>query len=250
MAFLVVTVGRNCAPFAARCLDSLAAQQDQDFRVHVIDDASDDGTAEVVREWAQLNAPEHFAFQFNAESVGAMRNQRDAWLAMEPADGDVVVWVDLDDRLAHEHALSVVAEHYRTGALVTYGNYTSDPYSDTCPRVRPYPAAVFPHLRAAIRERQVGLWFNHLRTVSWSVLGLLTDADLQDDDGNWWSTGPDGAVMIPALELAGPERTTVIDQTLLVYTSDNPLSEWRRWPEQVNRDHAQMLARPSKVRLP
>jgi hypothetical protein len=52
--------------------------------------------------------------------------------------------------------------------------------------------------------------------------------------------------MIPALELAGP-RHMCITEVLYCYTADNPASEWRRWPDRVNADHATILRRPSKM---
>lgn len=243
MRFGVVCVGKNCAPWAQRCLQSIADQQHHDVDVFIIDDASTDGTGELV---APIAASNGWKFQSNPVSVGAMRNQWDAWHGLGLAAADVVVWVDLDDALAHPEVLDTVAARYDSGALLTYGSYLPVPASDTCPPVTAYPDAIVQ--RNTIRQfarRGGGLRYNHLRTVQWSVLSHLTARDCQDRRGRWFQSGPDCAVMIPALEMVG-RRHAVIDEVLYLYTSDNPTSEWRRWPGQVNTDHRDILSRPPK----
>lgn len=240
MSYLVVTVGRNCKRWARRSLQSIADQEYDDYRVCVVDDASTDGTTEVARRFCEQQG---WLFQERAVVSGAMYNQYQAWRALEPKVGDVIVWVDLDDRLAHDRVFQVLDEHYSAGALMTYGNYRSDPLSNTCPDVRAYPADVLREgrVREAIRDGE-GILFNHLRTVSWEVLRRLTVEDLQDSSGQWFRAGPDMAVMVPAIEMAGL-RCHFIDEVLYVYTSDNRSSEWRRWPEMVRKSHQDVLDR-------
>lgn len=260
MNFLIVCVGRNCEPFALRSLESIAAQNDPTMRVAVIDDASTDGTGDIVKQFCEGRPG--WVHNVNTERVGAMRNQYDAWRSLDPMPDDVVVWCDLDDRLASPGVTKTLRHYYARGTVrLTYGNYkpthTHDGACDqrcscwTCPPVRPYPRSVLTRhgqLRRFIANGG-GFRFNHLRTVRYDVLAQLSVEDLQDDDGNWWSSGPDGAVMIPALELAG-HRMRVLSETLLLYTADNPESEWRTIVDTVNRNHQQMLARPPKKMMP
>lgn len=243
MTFGVVCVGRNCEPWALASMQSIADQQRDDVRVYVIDDASTDGTADLVIPFCADHGWKH---RVNPEPLGAMRNQWDAWHGLDLVDGDVVVWVDLDDRLAHPRVLDVVDARYADGALVTYGSYQPVPASDTCPPVRAYPDEIIRrnHIRRFARSGG-GLRYNHLRTVSWQILRRIDSRDCQTRAGEWLPSGPDCAVMIPALELAG-SRHVVIDEVLYLYTSDNPSSEWRRWPGQVNADHRDILSRMPK----
>lgn len=254
---LVVTVGRNCEPFALRSLESIAAQSFPGMRVAVVDDASDDGTGDVVRSFCEGRPG--WVHQVNDERRGAMRNQYDAWNALDPRPEDVVVWCDLDDRLAHASVLAALSRVYRGNLGLTYGNYrpthTHDGPCDercscwSCPPVRPYPRSVLVRgqLRSFIRSGG-GFRFNHLRTVRYDVLSRLTIEDMQDDDGNWWTSGPDGAVMIPCLEMVGPRHRVLADEFLL-YTADNPDSEWRTIVDTVRANHAQMLNRPPKAMI-
>lgn len=246
MAFLVVTTGRNCAPeWVDECLASIAGQRDVPVRAVVVDDASDEPR---VTEHVAARCEEYgFGFISHPEPLGAMASQWEAWHALEPGRSDVVVWVDLDDQLAHPRALRRVARAYRAGAMLTYGSYQPVPESVTCPPVRPYP-------RQVVRERSFrayalrggGLRYNHLRTVSGEIISQLTEDDCRDREGRWFRSGPDCAVMIPALELAGA-RHAVLTEVLYLYRSDNPYSEWRRWPGQVNEDHRDVLTREPKV---
>lgn len=242
MSYLFVVTGRNCASWAEACLTSIAAQPG-DWRCVVVDDASEDGT--VVRMLPVIHSDRRFALIHRAEPVGIAQNQWEAVQALEPRRGDVLVWVDLDDRLAHEKVLLRLDREYDTGALVTYGSYRPDPPSTTCPRVWQYPVDV---LRKGTLRRhfsRLGTRFNHLRTVSWEVFRHFTSADFKDDDGQWFAAGLDYAVMIPAIELAGT-RTRYIPDVLYVYTSDNPNSEWRVRAPEANSAHAQVLRRTAR----
>lgn len=245
MRFLIVCVGRNCEPWALRSMQSIAEQRHHDVDVFVIDDASTDGTGEIVADFC---TDAGWRYRINDESVGAMRNQYDAWTGLDGRPGDVVVWVDLDDRLAHPDALEVVAQRYVDGALLTYGSYAPDPPSATCPSVLAYPQQVV--RRGLVRQFTLrnGIRFNHLRTVSWDVMRHISVKDCQTRKGEWFKAGPDCAVMIPALELAGT-RHAVIDEVLYLYTSDNEFSEWRRWPTEVNVAHRDVLTRQPRRAL-
>lgn len=245
MRYLIVVVGRNCEPWAQTCLDSLAALTGPDYTVAVVDDASTDATADICAPYCDEHG---WTFIRQAERMGAMCNQVTAWQALEPGADDVVVWVDLDDRLAHADVLNVLSRHYRRGALLTYGSYRSEPHSPTCAPAKPYKREIIRSGAYRNVRRSGGLLYNHLRTVSWRVLRQLRDEDFRDDDGEWWQTGPDAAVMLPCLELAG-SRHQFIRDVLYVYRSDLDHAEWRAVPELVNRNHRQMLARPPKKRI-
>jgi hypothetical protein len=73
----------------------------------------------------------------------------------------------------------------------------------------------------------------------------LDDSDFQDDSGRWLQAGPDSALMMPCMELAG-DRIKVLSEVLYIYNSDNPISDWRRWPRQVDADHDIILRKPKK----
>lgn len=243
--FLVVAVGRNCPGAAQHCLESIDVQDDPSWDLAVVDDASDTGL--------ELDAVfDRFAWSVavtNRERRYALANQVRAWQELEPEDEDVVVFVDLDDRLARPDALSIVRRAYDRGALMTYGSYrpvpADHPDARTCRPARPYPPDVV-RTRGYRREVQ---WFNHLRTVSWSVLKHLTEEDLRNDEGNYWRAVTDRAVMFPSLELAG-HRAAVVPEVLYEYTCDSPDAVWRADHDELVRESMQLRARPRKEPLP
>lgn len=247
MKFHFIVVGRNGPQWVRPCLESIAAQRTHSFDVHVIDDASDD--PEQPRLVKEICESYGWDYTLNTKRMGAMYNQFQAWNSFSPRGDDVMVWVDLDDRLAHRNVLNVLSAAYRQGMYVTYGSYTPDPPSATCPPVREYPMAI---MRAGTLREHIrhggGLRFNHLRTVSWRVLQHITADDCKDSDGEWFQTAADAAVMIPALELAG-WRYRRLEDVLYIYTSDNPLSDWRISPGQLNKDHAEILKKEPKARI-
>lgn len=250
--YLFISVGRNVGEWAAQCLESIATQQG-DWRAVVVDDASTDDTRAHIDKTID-GLPHHIAQRFevwtNPEPMGAMYNQAAAWRSPFADSCQYAAFVDLDDWLTHDHVLTTIEAHTRRGALVTYGNYQSVPHSATCPAVRPYPPAILRSgtIRRFIRDQHGGFRMNHIRCCSMPILRAMTDYDLQDDNGQWWETGPDSCVMLNAIEMAGT-RVAVINEVLLSYRSDNPESEWRAKTEKVVANHAAQLNRPPKARL-
>lgn len=247
MTFLFIVVGRCCEDQVRGCLDSIAGQKgDHDYRVAVVDDASTDRTGEAVKNFCDRR--EGWSWTVNDVRVGAMANQFRAWNSFDAEPDDIAIWVDLDDKLAHADVLNVLALRYaETDALVTYGSYKSEPFSSTCPPARAYPVEVAEKraFRQWMREGR-GIWHNHLRSMRWSVLARITEADCRDDNGDWWMTGPDMATMLPALEIAGP-RAVFLSDVLYCYTSSLDSAEWRQVPDVVRANHQAMFAREPKV---
>lgn len=247
MKFLIISTGRDCSDKVTACLDSIASQRGHEFHAAIVDDCSDDDTADVVRDFLEHGSMSGDAsFVRTPERRGAMRNQYDQWTDTE-IDYDVALWCDLDDRLAHPDVLGRLAVEYEAGALMTYGSYVSEPFASSCQRARPYPLEVQTKgaHRQWIREKR-GIFHNHLRSVSRELLERVTVQDCQDGRGNWWMTGPDMAVMLPCLEMAR-ERCAFIEDPLYIYSSDRRESEWVAYPELVRANHQEMLHRPPKV---
>lgn len=242
--FLVISTGRDCAGKVEACLSSIVGQEgDHSVEIVATSDCSTDDTAGRLREFFDAY-PMSGDWWAPDRRRGAMANQWESWHWR--SGWDVAVWVDLDDRLAHPHVLERVAQEYEAGAVMTYGSYEPVPPSATCPPVLPYPpevAAAGTH-RAFMRAGG-GFRFNHLRTVSRDVLMELSEVDCRDSNGDWWMVAPDAAVMIPCMEIAR-DRCHVIDETLLLYSSDCANAEWRVTPGEINRAHRELLSREPK----
>lgn len=236
--FKIVITGWNCPQYVRRCLDSVAAQTDTGYDVCVIDDASDPistgGPPPGPRTQAEIMAAicvrQRWQFVANPVRRGALFNQFHAVQLLRPDPADVVVFLDADDKLAHADVLRRLRSYYtRYRPLLTFGSYRCDPRDDAVTPAMNFPdqvVATNDYRRFSARDDPDAIWFNHLRTVTFELLGQLTPADFTFADGTWFMACCDTAVMVPCLEMAAG-RHLMIPETLYVYTRDNPLSDCR-----------------------
>lgn len=243
MRFKIVTAVWNAGPFFERYVNSVAEQDYPAYDVFVVDDHSTDGTAQRVAD----AATEHgWGYQLNVENRGALYNQVTAIRSMDCKPEDVLVFVDGDDRLAHRDVLQRLAHYYEDGTKLTYGQYRPDPQSATCSLAGAFPPGIIENRSfREVSANRGGIWWNHLRTFKYELFAQLTDDDFLDAEGGWYKTATDAALMYPCLELAAP-HIKFIDEVLYVYTSDNGISDWRRWPRQCDRDHMHILGKRPK----
>lgn len=237
--FKIVSCGRNQSRWLLDCFDSIAKQTDDKFEVCVVDDASDDGKAQGIIE--RYCTARGWTFLLNNMRRGAMFNQVNAIEALNPESDDVIVIVDSDDRLAHDRVLERLRFYYEGEVDMTYGSYRSEPFSPTCSPALPYPPDVI--RRGTYRQYAStggGLLTNHLRTFKFGLFSQLSYDDFRFEDGQWFPACCDTAIMIPCLELSRG-RHRFIEEELYVYNSENPNSDWRTQPGEVDRVHAYIL---------
>ena len=255
MKFHFVVTTRNAAKWTERCLRSLMSQKGQTFTINFVDDASDDGTADIAEallENERLAWPwVAYTFVPRGVRVGAPPNQCEAIRMARPDPDDVIVIVDGDDYLAHDNVLNVLAGVYADDAVeMTYGSYEPDPPSPTCPAVLPYPPEVARQRSFREHTRVHGCLFNHLRTFRYRLFAQIDqEKNFKWPDGTWFDFGVDFAFMMPLLELAG-ENYRFIPDVLLMYNSENPASDWRRSASEADRVHHYVLADLPPVRRP
>lgn len=89
----VIVPAFNAEPWIARCLDSVLAAIDADCEVVVVDDGSEDRTAEIARRYEDVD-PRVILITQKWGGVGAARKT-----GVENAQGDSIVFVDADDML-------------------------------------------------------------------------------------------------------------------------------------------------------
>lgn len=89
-------------PYVAECLDSLLAQEFQDFEIIAVDDGSTDGSAAVVKSYLR-DHPKIRLVHTDNHGLGAARNS-----GVELARGELLAFVDSDDTLPpYAYALMV-----------------------------------------------------------------------------------------------------------------------------------------------
>lgn len=106
----------NTRPFLGRCLDSLLGQTHRDVEIICVDDASDDGSWEVLGTYAARDPRVRIMRQPANRGQAVARNR-----ALQAATGDYVTMVDSDDWLAPdalERAVAVFEQWAQTDAVL------------------------------------------------------------------------------------------------------------------------------------
>lgn len=249
MRFKIVCAGWQCADWLTQTLRSIENQSVDNWDVWITYDPSEDDGAKLVEEWCS-ERDERWHYTINTEKKFAIRNHFESITALDPADDDVVVFLDLDgDMLAHPNVLRRLRRAYEAGALVTYGQYKPIPDEGTSTFAQPYPPDVIAANGYRNHHRHGGdTCFNHLRTISGRVFHAIPEAMFKWDhsgvahtpngefswaEGDWYQGSTDYVFMISALELAGG-RCKVFDEVLLHYNHANPLADNKTHPHEAH----------------
>lgn len=126
----------NAAPYLAGCLDSLCGQTLADIEIVCVDDASTDGSLDILRRYA---ARDRRIRLLHLDENGGPARARNAGLAV--ATGRYVTFLDSDDRLspdALEKAAGVFAAHPQTGCVLFDLRYVEEDGSE-----RPFDMPAF-----------------------------------------------------------------------------------------------------------
>lgn len=106
MKITVITVCRNAVVTIRECVESVASQSHPDVEHWIIDGASTDGTAQVLAAMR-----EEYGFRLISEPDGGLYEAMNKGLSR--ATGEVVGFLNADDRYAHPAVLDEVAAAFR-----------------------------------------------------------------------------------------------------------------------------------------
>ena len=207
--FVFVICGRNVRPgLFKRCVESLLAQDSEDWGAVVIDDASMNGFGDYAE---MLLAP-------FADRVTVLRNRRrrgllfNTWKAITNYCSNpesVIITLDADDALIGPNVLYRVREEYEDGADVTVGSM-----------LRLDKEANYPADFDNPRSRGCNVW-QHLRTFRKYLFDAIAVEDLKLD-GEWIDLANDWSFMVPIIEMASNPR--YIPDPLYLYEPASPKS--------------------------
>jgi len=124
MKLTIIIPVYNAAPTLRRCLDSIVKQTWDDFEVILVDDGSDDESADICDEYAKTDRRLTVIHQAN----GGLSRARNAGL--DKAQGNYVTFVDSDDFLdigTYQALFGILDEHMEYDileypAIIHYGN--------------------------------------------------------------------------------------------------------------------------------
>jgi glycosyltransferase involved in cell wall biosynthesis len=229
--FLIYSSGYNCADAVRDCLRSVRAQTRKDYRHLVVDDASTDDTWEKIARYKDDRVT---AFR-SPQNRKWTRNAMD-YLMPEPRD--IVVILDLDDRLAHSRVLERLEREYRNGCWLTYGNFYLESRAAKKGRLarlsglwRLNPGwlgrcrRLPPEVVRERRFRDYPFTTNHLRTFKGFLWNAIRPEDLLDWNGRPPLSAGDVAIMLPMLDMCAPGKIVFIPDVLYAYNDTRPLND-------------------------
>jgi glycosyltransferase involved in cell wall biosynthesis len=222
-------------------LDSIRAQDYQNFQVVIVDDGSTDGTYERILEWLG-SADDRFSVIRNDVNLGSPIGSIVKAIDSVTLDKeDIIVNVDGDDWLPGSDVFSHLDKVYRsTGAWMTYGQFepASKAYSGICAKV-PNTATY----------RRSGIWYkkmyaSHLRTYKKKIFDLIKREDFLDlyDRNKYMQLAADMPLIFALLEICGNKRAVFIKKVMYVYNDENSLSSMYKNPK-LQVKYARMIAR-------
>lgn len=101
----IIVTAYNNGDHLDECLQSIAQQTHSDFRVLIIDNASQDATPEIAKKWTRLD--HRFNFHQNEENIGHIRSANRAY---KMTSSEYVLQLHADDLLKPEFIKKVLLE--------------------------------------------------------------------------------------------------------------------------------------------
>jgi glycosyltransferase involved in cell wall biosynthesis len=234
----VLTCFRDAAPYLPRCLASLTAQTETEWRCHLVDDTSTDGSYDLA---LRLTAGDpRFTVLRNTERRYMVGSTHRVLTAPEVDDDDVMVALDGDDWLPDPAVLTRVRAAYADPATwITYGQFV---FWDGAERpLRPGFAAP-PADPACVRTLP---WSTtHLKTWKVFLWRQIRPPDLLGPRGAFWETSCDQALVLPMIEMAGRPHARFLPEVNYVYNQESPANEFKLDGERQRANREAIRRRP------
>lgn len=215
---LVFTASYNNAKWYGKNLLSIFNQDypKNKIRILYIDDASTDGTADLVEEFAKQHGwLDNLLLIRNKKRKYKMHNQYQN-IHKYAFDHEIVIEFDGDDWLDNNHVFSLVDTKYKDNTvLLTYGNFWEWPSGAKHNRLGSIPKYAIQHQK--IRTLPFSVW-TPLRTYYAWLFKKIKKDDLMVD-GEFIKTTSDVAIMYPMHEMAGEMHAMILDRVYVHNTA-------------------------------
>jgi glycosyltransferase involved in cell wall biosynthesis len=185
----------------------------------VVDDASTDGSPEVIREL--IGSDPRFTLLASEERRFGLRSRIEAAQVAMDSGAEVLVALDLDDWLLGREVNGFLRRLYQDQTLwITYGSFRRWRPERRLLRLRPKrsPARGYSDEEFASAGLRRAPWLGtHLRSWRAGLMRRLDPAWLLGDQGEELTSCEDMALMLPMLEMAGPDRARFVRKALYAY---------------------------------
>ena len=218
---VVVIPSYNNALWYEKNLDSIFAQEYDNFRIIYILDSPTDDTCQLVYDYvADEKYTDRITIIHNENRRGALANHFNA--VHQCKDYEIIVQLDGDDWFENNNVLARINDAYNDpNVWMTYGQYQTYP-KKKCGQCEPLPSGIIK--RRAYREYK---WVTSAPRTFYA--GLFKHIKLQDliNDGEFFWTSCDFAFMMPMLEMAHG-HVQFIKDILYIYNCKTPFNDYKR----------------------
>ncbi|NRB21725.1 glycosyltransferase family 2 protein [Candidatus Dependentiae bacterium] len=222
LPMVVVSCSYNNAPWAEKSLDSIFMQKYDNYRVIYVDDASQDGTAEIVQAYIEKhNLQDKVTLIKNDQRRRKMHNIYNVYHTCE--DHEIIVQLDGDDWFAHDEVLAYLNQAYLNNDIwLTYGTHENVPKSNIGAKSSAIPLNL-------VKNRTFREKFRYMPTRSfyaWLFKSIKLEdtlcTNVQGFEGKFFPVLNDGVMMWAMLEMAH-YRFKYLKKTSYIANRKNPI---------------------------
>lgn len=220
MKVIFVSPCFNAEKNLERLIHSVALQKNENWIHCIIDDLSDDNTAEYAVEiTTQSDFGRRYLIAKNKEKKFALRNIVELARNYQDDEEAIIAVIDGDDQLCNPDTVDLLIEQYEAGADVVWTAHRWD--TNGMNISRPMPNNVNPY--------QWQWSASHLRTFRASLLKDVSDDNFKDWNGEWFERGYDQALMLPLLYKT--HKRKYISDVCYLYNIESVSVNDRDWAE-------------------
>ena len=197
-------------------LQSMVNLNYRNYKIVIIDDASNDNTYELILQFIREQGfTQNITVVKNKEHMTAVPNIHKA--ATQYCDkGDIGVLVDGDDEMLGRHSLKVFNHIYqKQGADMVWSNHIQF-YQHTSKALRGWSMSYSQQEKDQNRYRDVPQRIAHLRSFKIKLFLNIKEADLKEDNGEWFTSTYDEVICLPMLEMTCG-RNIYVDEYFYLY---------------------------------
>ena len=219
----------NCPNYIAKCIQSVAAQDYDNYMHILVNDCSTDNTVDILKSTIEAlpqDIQDKFSITNNTENRGAVRNQIDHIRSLTN-NNSIIMLLDGDDSLLNDNTIfSQYNAIYDGTTEFTYGSCWS--MVDNIPLIsQPYPEQIKQDRTYRNHHFNWILPYTHLRTFKKYLLNDIADSMFQDKNGQWFKAGGDGSVFYALIEAADPNKVKCLQDIVYNYNDINPLNDYK-----------------------
>ena len=217
----IIVPSYNNAKWYEQNIKSIAEQDYPIDKYNIIytDDASTDGTADLVENFIVKNNYANIKLIKNEKNLGALFNIYNMIHSCD--DQSIAVTVDGDDFAASNQFLNILNNVYQDeNVWMTYGSYLDYP-GMTRGCCKPYESNIIKY-----KSYRNSPWrASHARSWYVKLFKMIKEDDFKFN-GEWADCAWDLLIQFPLLEISNGKHK-YIDEILYLYNNQNPISDYK-----------------------